>query len=132
MISVFLKAVACVLTGLVLWLCLSKHNKDMSILLTLAVCALVLIAAVTVLKPVFVFIQKLQGLGALDENLFSVLFRVVGIALISEISTLICKDAGNEAMGKTLQLIASATVLWISIPVFEKLLSLLDKILDKV
>lgn len=132
MIGVFLKAAVGVLTGLVLWLCLNRNNKDMSLVLTLAVCSLVLIAGVTVLKPVVSFLQKLQGLGELDNDLFAILLRVAGIGIISEICASVCKDAGNDTMGKTLQLVATATVLWMSIPVFEKLLSLLDKILGKV
>lgn len=130
--SVFLKAVAGVLTALILWLCLNKHSKDLSVLLTLAVCAMAFTAAITFLQPVVNFLQKIQAIGDLDEDLLSVVLKSVGIGLIGEICTLICKDAGNESMGKVLQTVSSVVVLWMSIPVFEKLLSLLDKILGTV
>lgn len=130
--NIFFKATACVLTALILWICLNKSGKDMSTLLTLCVCIAVAIASFSFLKPVIAFVQKLAGIGQLDSGLLSVMLKVVGIGLISEICTLVCKDAGNESMGKILQILSSCVVLWLSIPVFEKLISLLEKILGKV
>ena len=128
----FLKATAGVLIGLILWLCVSKQGKDISVLLTMAICAMVFTAAMAFLQPVIRFLNKLQSVGKLDVELVSVILKVVGIGMISEICALICKDAGNESLGKVLQLFASIAVLWMSIPVFEKLLSLLDTILGTV
>jgi hypothetical protein len=52
--------------------------------------------------------------------------------MVAEFSSLICKDAGNESMGKALQILSSVVALWTCLPVFEKLFSLLDKILGAV
>ena len=130
--SLLLKASAGVLTALILWLTLNKHAKDMSVLLTLAVCAMVVTVSIGFLQPVVSFLRRIQELGNLDSDLLSVVLKVVGIGLITEIATLICKDAGNESMGKALQLLSTVAVMWMSIPVFERLLSLLDKILGTV
>ncbi len=130
--SVFLKATAGVLTALILWLSLNKNTKDLSVLLTLAVSAMILTAAFAFLQPVVDFMRKIVSLGDLDDDLLSVILKVVGIGMIGEICTLICKDAGNESMGKALQIMSAIVVLWMSVPVFEKLLSLLDKILGTV
>ena len=127
--GVFLKAVAGILTALILWLSLDKHGKDFSILLTLAVCAMIITVAMSFLQPVVDFINKIQAIGNLDNDLLAVILKVVGIGLIAEINALICKDAGNESMGKALQILASVVIVWMSIPVFEKLLSLLDNLL---
>lgn len=130
--STFLKAVAIALTGLVLWLCLNKYNKDMSLLLTLAVCVALLMVALAILKPVLDFFEKLQDLGGLDEGLLQVVLKTVGIGLLGEMSANLCKDAGNASLGKALQISATVTILWLSIPVFEKMLSLLENILGAV
>ena len=130
--SIFFKATACVLTALILWICLNKSGKDVSVLLTLCVCATVALASMSFLKPVIAFVQKISDMGQLDDGLLAVMLKAVGIGLIAEITTLVCKDAGNESMGKVLQILSSCVVLWLSIPVFEKLISLLDKILSNV
>lgn len=101
-------------------------------MLTLAVCAMVITAGIAFLRPVVDFMQSLREIGTLDDDLFSVILKAVGIGLIAEVCTLVCKDAGNESIGKALQILSTVMVLWLSIPVFEKLLSLLDKILGKL
>ena len=130
--NVFIKAVAGVLIALILWISLGKQNKDFSVLLTLMVCAMVFMVAISFLRPLIQFIGTLQSVGGLDKDMVSVVMKAVGIGVIGEICTLICKDAGNESLGKSLQFLATTVVLWISIPVFEELLSLLDSILGSL
>ena len=127
--DIFLKAVAAVLTGIILWLSVNKNHKEISTMLTLAVCVMVFTICVHFLQPIIEFIHKLEVLGNLDETLLSVILKVVGIGLLTEISVAICKDSGNESMGKSLGILSSVTVIWLSIPVFERLITLLDKIL---
>ena len=130
--SVFLKAVAGVLTAVILWLSFNKENKGISVLLTLVVCTMVISVAAAFLRPIIDFIHEIQFLGELDEDLLSIVLKVVGIGLLTEISMMICKDAGNETMGKPLQILSSTVVIWMSIPVFERLLTLLDNILGTI
>lgn len=130
--STFLKIAAGLLTALIMWISLNRQGKDMSALLSIAACAMVVAAAMGFLEPVISFLKRIQNIGMLDSDLFSVILKVVGIGLLTEITVLICKDAGNEAMGKTLQILSTVTALWLSIPVLEKLLTLLDKILGAI
>ena len=130
--DVFLKAVAGVLTAVILWLCIDKDNKGVSVLLTIGVCTMIVTIAATFLQPIISFVFEIQHLGELDSDLLGVVLKVVGIGLLTEVSMMICKDAGNETMGKSLQLLSSAAVIWISIPVFEKLISLLETILGTI
>lgn len=127
--NVFLKAVAGIFIAVILWLTINKDSKGFSVLITLTVCVTVISVSVSFLQPIISFIQKVLLLGDLDDELLAVILKVVGIGLITEISTLICKDAGNESMGKSLQILSVSVVIWMSIPIFDKLLSLLDKIL---
>ena len=130
--SIFIKATAGVLTALILCIHLHKYSKDFSLLLAMAVCTIVIIAAIHFLSPIFDFINNLRTIGNVDNNLLSVMLKVVGVGLLAEFTSLVCKDAGNESMGKALQVLSSVVVLWLSLPVFEELLSLLDKIMGTV
>ena len=130
--SIFLKAVAGVLTAVILWLTVNKDNKGISTLLTLAVCIMVFFVCAYFLQPIIDFIYKLELLGELDEGLISIVLKVVGIGLLTEISAAICKDSGNESMGKSLQILSAVAAIWLSIPVFERLITLLDKILGTI
>ena len=130
--NVYLKVIAGILIALILGIVLDKQGKDISILLTLAVCAMVMLAVTNYLQPIMDFMKRLQNIGQLDSDVLQILIKAVGIGLIAEITNLICVDAGNGALGKTLQVLASAVIIWMSIPVFNQLLELIEKILGEV
>ena len=128
----FIKATAGVLIALIISLVLSKQGKDFSLLLTVLVCTLVSIVALHYLSPVITFFDRLQFLGELDPSFMKILLRSVGIGLIAEISCLICTDAGNAALGKVLQILAGAVILWMSVPLFTNIIELIEEILVSV
>ena len=130
--TVFYQAAAWVLIACILGMVISGQNKAMAMLLSLAVSAGILTLAVHFLDPVFSFLNQLQTVGNMDQELIRILMKITGIALISEISGMVCKDAGNASLGKTLQFFASAVILWLSIPVFQRLLALVQEILGGI
>lgn len=130
--DVFIKAVSCILISLILWLCLERNGKDISVLFSLAVCVMTLFLAASMFKPIIQLVEKLRELGNINKEYIKVILKVVGIGLISEIISLICKDVGNESLGKVLQILSTILILVISVPIFDKLLDLLNNILSTV
>ena len=125
----YVKALAGVLVALILYLVLSKQSKDFSILLTVLVCCMITVAAMYYLEPVITFLDKLETLGQLNSDMLSILLKAVGIGLLAEVTALICSDAGNAALGKTVQILASGVILWLSVPLFTSLIELVEEIL---
>lgn len=132
MIDIFLKAVAGILIAVILTLTLAKNGKDTAVVLVLGVCAMIILGAMKYLEPVVQFFNRLQSLGKLNEQMLSVLIKATGIGILSEIAGTVCSDSGNAALGKSLQIMATAVILWISIPVMSELLSLVEGILNAV
>lgn len=130
--DIFIKASALALIVSVLYQMVSGRNKEIGMLLVVLGCSVVLMMAVSFMEPVFTFLRKLQILGDLNDELFSILLKSVGIGLLAEVSVLVCNDMGNASMGKTLQILATAVILWISLPMLSSLLELIGEILGKV
>ncbi len=128
----FLQVVTGVLVAVVIGLSLSKQGKDITLLLGVAVCTMVLAAALLYLRPVMDFVGNLQQLSGLDSSMLRIMLKAVGIGLTAELACLICTDSGNGALAKAIQIFASATVLCISIPLMQELLNLIQKILGEV
>ena len=128
----FFQAAAMVLVASVLGLVLAKQGKEMTAMLTIGVCCMVMIAAVAFLKPILDLLRQLEVLGKLNSEMVQILFKVVGIGLVSEIAGMICADAGSASMGKALQILGSAVMLWLSIPVFQTLLELIQRIIGGI
>lgn len=128
----FWQIFAGILLTVILGVVLSKQNKDLSTVLTLAACCMVLYVAVSYLQPVLDFAEALRELGQLDAGILRILWKAVGITLIAEIATLVCQDAGNGALGKAVQILAAAAVLWLSLPLMEALLDTVQKIVGEI
>lgn len=123
-----MKALACGLAGIVLQQLLDRQGSGVGIPFAVAVCLFVLAAAVSYLQPVLEFLQVLQKIACLDQQMLSVLLKAVGIGLVAEIASLICADSGNGALGRTIEIAAAAALLWLSIPMLTALLELLQRI----
>ena len=130
--DLFLQAAAAVLLGVILSLMLKRQSGEMGALLAMFVCVLISAAAVYYLKPVFAFLDRLRDLTMLEQPMLQCLLKVVGIAMTSEIVSLICQDSGNAAMGKALSFLATAVILYISIPMLTALIDLVEDILVQV
>lgn len=128
----FWQWIAGAMLTLVLGIALSKQGKDISLMLTMVACAMVLLAAVTYLKPIMEFVEKLQSISNLDDGYSRILMKTVGVGLVTEIAVLICNDSGNSALGKSLQIAATVLVLWLCLPMMESLLDLIGRIMGSV
>lgn len=130
--ELFWKAAAGVLMAVILGLVLGKQEKDISLMLSIAVCAMAAIIALSYLEPVLDMLRQMEKLGSLGGDMLSVLLKAVGIGLVAEIAGMVCADAGNAALGKTMQMLGTAAVLWLSIPIFNAFLMLIQQILGEI
>ena len=128
----FIQASAGIMAAVILWIILSRQGKEYALLLSIGACCLAIVVALRFMEPVVELMEQLQTLSGLQNQWLHILLKAVGIGLISEMGTLICNDAGNAAMGKTLQMLGAAAVLWLSIPLINSLIDLLGKILGGI
>lgn len=130
--ELFLQAVALVLIGVVLTLIVGKQSRDMSLLLSLGICAMICIAAAGYLASLMDFLGEIRALGGLDREFLAILLKCAGIGFLAELAGLICADAGESAMGKAIQILANAAVIFLSLPLLRQLLELLEEVLGQV
>ncbi len=126
----FWKAAAGILLTVILALSLGK--QDISMLLTMAASCMVAVVAISYLEPVMDLIRELESLGEMPGEILDVLLKAVGAALVSEVVSKICSDAGNSSLGKSMQLLGSAVILYLSIPMIKMLLNLIRDILGEL
>lgn len=128
----FLQAVGLALVGVILALVVGKQSRDMSLLLSLGICCGICLTAAVYLTPVMEFLREIRKLGGIDSSFLAVLLKAAGIGFLAELAGLICADAGESAMGKAVQILANAAILWISLPMLRQLVTLLEEVLGKI
>lgn len=130
--DLFYKITAAALVTTVLTLVVRREEKDFALLLTMAGCAMAGMVLLTFLEPVLSFLSTLQTLGDLSGDMLLILMKAVGVGLVAEIAGMVCADGGNASLGKAIQLVGSAVILWLSLPIFQMLMDLMIRILGEV
>ena len=127
-----LRTIAGVMLALILGITLSKQGKDLTVVLTVSVCCMVVTVAISFLDPVVDFFSLLRSVGDLDSDIMGIILKCTGISLIAEIAGLICSDSGFGAMGKAIKILAVAAVLWLSLPLMTSLVEMLQSVMGEV
>lgn len=130
--DLFIRAASAILLTVILFLILGKQGRETGALLVIVVCCMVTGIALRYLEPVWEFLKRLEALGNLNGEMVGTLFKVVGIGMLSEITAMVCADAGSASLGKALQLLSSAVILWLCIPIFTALMDLIQEILGGI
>lgn len=118
------------MVAVVLILTLRRQSGEMAMVLSVLTCCLLLLSGLKLLQPVVAFLRRLQSLGNLDGEMTAIVLKSVALALLGDITALVCKDSGNEALGKAMSIVCTAAVLYLSLPIFDALLSILEGILS--
>lgn len=130
--ELFWKASAGVLIAVLLIITVEKQEKDMALLLTMLVSAMVAIVGLNLLKPFISFFHQLEELGDLRSSVLDILLKATGIGLVSELTSAVCKDSGNSALSQIVKMLGIMTMLSLSLPIFETLLELIQTILGEI
>lgn len=127
-----MKAAAGALIAAMLGIILQRQGKEYAFVLVLAVSIMGACLTVSYIKPVISFLERLREIGNLDGDVLKILLKAVGIGLIGEITATICSDSGNASLGKMLQLLSAAVILWLSMPILEQVMDLITEVLEGV
>ena len=127
--DIYLKVTAGVLLATIVTLVLARQNSDISLLLTILVSCMAVIVTVNYMKPVINFLERLVDVAEIEGEIFRTLLKTAGIGLISQFACMICADAGNQTLGKTLQFVTTAVMLYLCIPLLNRILVLIETVL---
>ena len=127
--SIFFKSIVIILITVILGLVISKKERELGVLLTLCALCLVLTSAIVFIEPIIDFFQAVKSIGNIDNELFRIILKGVGIGILGEITSVLCQDSGNAALGKGITILSASVILWLSIPLLNELLTLIQTIL---
>lgn len=125
----FYAATAGILLTVILVLAIRKQNGEMALLLGLCGCCMGLLVAAGFLAPIVEFLRRLQQVASLDSDMLQILLKITAVSFTAEIAATVCTDAGNAALGKSLQMLSAVVILYLSLPMMEALLELVERIL---
>ena len=118
----------CVVAAL-LGLVLRRGSPEVTLLLTLAAAAAVLLALGQPLGELLAFLDSLTVQAGVSPALFRPLYKIVGIALVIKVGGGLCRDAGESALASVLELAGTVCALLAALPLLRAVLELIGELL---
>ena len=124
-----IKASALAITGAMLGLVIKKHTPDMSLLLSLAVCCLVLYLALDLISDIIGFLTELSELAELKSAELGTVLKAVGIAAVSKFGASVCAEAGQSSAAVSVELLGAVAALYTSLPLMRTVMDMVVELL---
>ena len=107
------------LAALILGMFLRRHNKTVSLLLIMFACAAVFFESISSLSEIVDSLNELaSGMGEISSYM-KIMFKVLGIALITQIISDICRDSGESALAGQTEVAAKILIVTLILPLLQ-------------
>ncbi|MDE5792136.1 MAG: hypothetical protein K2H66_01270, partial [Oscillospiraceae bacterium] len=113
--------------GCVLILILKQYQKVQGVLVSIAVCVLVLLAIMPDLEQIFHTAESIYAKTNLNSSYFGILCKAVGISYLTQLGIDICKDCGENAISTVVELCGRVLLILLALPLF---LTLAETVLE--
>lgn len=105
---------------------LKQHGAGQASLLALAGCVGLLLTAMTV-PPVMTFLRRLASLAGVNPALLAPVLKAAAVGLLTQLTESFCKDAGQQALAKAVELGGGVLALYALLPLASSVAELLQR-----
>ena len=116
-------AAAAGLIGTVLALILGQYRPEFRMLVTAAVTLLLMAMVLEQLSPVLEQLRSTMELTGLTEDYAAILFKAVGICLLTQLAGDVCRDSGESSIASKIELAGRAASLLTAMPLIQEVLA---------
>jgi len=117
------------LIAAILSMTLKQEKPEMAMFIGIAAGVVILVLLIGEIRDVIIFIQRLAARANVNFMYISTILQVVGIALISEFGSQVCKDAGENGIASKIELGGKIIILILTIPILTALMEVVIDIL---
>ena len=119
----------CGITVCILCICMIfKHIKEeYSLFLRILVTVGISIFSIAIFYPILKYIEEISY-GSSVNTYIPILIKALGIAMMIQITSDICKDCGEGAIAQRVEMVGKAEILILSLPLIKDIFSLCQSI----
>lgn len=108
---------------------LGEYKKEYSLIISLATGVIMLLFILNEVKPIMNMVNTIITKANIEKDYISILFKALGICLLTQIASDICVDSGNGSIATKILIAGKIAVLAISLPLFLSLIELVGALL---
>lgn len=116
-------AAAAGLVGTVLALIFGQYRPEFRMLVTAAVTLLLMAMVLEQLSPVLEQLRSTMELTGLTGDYAAILFKAVGICLLTQLAGDVCRDSGESSIASKIELAGRAAILLTAMPLIQEVLA---------
>lgn len=96
-----------------------SQSREMALLVSIGACIILCAAGTDFLKSIKSYLEKLHRAAELQDSALLPLTKACLICALSHFCGIFCKDAGEDAIGKIVELCGSAAAICAMLPLFD-------------
>lgn len=112
----------CVVTAVMIVL-LKPKNGEIALMLSVLCCTIILLAFFLKVSEISNVINKIIASANISTNYISILLKVIGICIVTEFTSNVCKDAGSASLSSSVLLAGKIMVTVCSLPLYCDILN---------
>ena len=117
-----IKIIGIGLISLIITIILKQYKPEFSIYISLIAGILILYLVMDKLTGIIDLLKNLAQKTNISNSFLLILLKITGIAILTEFAGSVCKDAGEAAIAKKIELGGSIIIIAISVPILSELL----------
>ena len=126
--ELIIKCSAFIIVILIITLTLKKEAPVIMIMLTLGIAIFILLTIIPQITSIKEELDSLLQNSGISNDIILPLLKIVGISIVTRITSDICKDGGEWALASQIELVGTVAALIVTLPLFSIMLDLITSI----
>lgn len=102
---------------------IKPKNGEIAIMLGISASVLILISIFSQASSILSTINSIVATSNISTSYVVILLKVIGICLVTEFASNVCKDAGSQSLASNVSLAGKLMVTVISLPLYAEILN---------
>ena len=116
------KLAACGIIAVILSVQLKNRSREMSFLISLTACTVILFTGLAMFSPLADFMNRLSKAAEIDHATLGVLKHVCAVMVLTNMVSSFCRDAGENGVGQAIEFCGSLAAAGCALPLLDAVL----------
>lgn len=108
--------------GVILAVELKEHKSSVAMYLSMAVVLLIAMLLLGKLEVIVTMFRQVERLLPIPGTYLNLLFKIIGITYVADLTAGICKDAGHGSVAQQIQMFGKVSVFAVGMPLMVTLI----------
>lgn len=124
-----IKIIGIALIALIITIIIKQYRPEFAIYISLVAGVIILALVIGNLTNVINLLKDISTRSGINNKFLGILLKMTGIAILTEFTISICKDAGENAIASKVEIGSKVIIISLSVPIISNLLEVILKLM---